>query len=239
MESTLMKRTPHILMRESHNASKVKLVSKHSMEGIVCYVSHWSHYVSATNHHLMWLWRKNGDTKVASKCKHSSCCGWWKCTSQITSDNHTISRQCCIFLVNLIVVWTLCLNNVESWRVTLQRQWLFIMKLVDGLWVTTMLKGVLAPNPYACQLCQCKIHLYTSVTLACGMQEISFSSLKHLYSSCLIVLLALSTLQYWYSQDKWMYWQAIFYLVQSLWKINFNRLFWALKWHWLAKKSSP
>ena len=64
-----------------------------------------------------------------------------------------------------------------------------------------------------------------SVILACGMHEISFNSLKHLYSCCLTVLSALAL---WWRQDKWIHWQVIFCFVQLLWQINFNKLFQAL-----------
>ena len=44
--------------------------------------------------------------------------------------------------LNLPQVYTLVygLNNSESYRVILQRQWNFIMKFVEDFWVTTMLK---------------------------------------------------------------------------------------------------
>ena len=144
---------------------------------------------------------------------------------EITSNNFRIilhisgQFNCCLDIVTLrareqpggISLWSLLMicGWPQCWRVyPLTKHWGFST-------IPLYLSAMTVQNTF--------ISFLTCVILACGMHEISFSRLKHLYSCCLTALSALSTLL-----DKWIYWQIIFCFVQSLWQINSNKLFRAL-----------
>ena len=87
-ENILVKRTPHILIHESHNVSIS--VMANSFHNIISKAKHSSIFMSHTEAilwllQIVWLWRKEWEirgTKVAPWCKHCSSCGWWKGTSR-------------------------------------------------------------------------------------------------------------------------------------------------------------